>query len=173
MYCSKCGKELLDDEKYCISCGMSAEDNSVNQKYGGFWLRAVAMLVDVIVFYLFFLLMLWMLISSSESTLETISEFTEGGRYEFVTNIIAIIIGWLYFALLESSSWQATIGKRACGLKVADYEGNRISFARATGRYFASYISGIILLAGYIMAGFTEKKQALHDMIAQTLVIRD
>jgi uncharacterized RDD family membrane protein YckC len=60
----------------------------------------------------------------------------------------------------------------ALGLKVIDLYGNRISFARATGRHFAKYISGVILGIGYIMAGFTERKQALHDMIAGTLVIR-
>ena len=73
---------------------------------------------------------------------------------------------------MESSSRQATVGKMALGLKVTDLEGRRISFARASGRHFAKYISGMILLIGYIMAGFTERKQALHDMIAGTLVQR-
>jgi uncharacterized RDD family membrane protein YckC len=57
-------------------------------------------------------------------------------------------------------------------MKVTDLAGNRISFARATGRHFAKYISLLILLVGYIMAGFTQNKQALHDMIAGTLVRR-
>jgi uncharacterized RDD family membrane protein YckC len=73
---------------------------------------------------------------------------------------------------MESSSKQATLGKMALALKVTDLQGRRISFARATGRHFAKIISGMILLIGYIMAGFTERKQALHDMIAGTLVIR-
>jgi uncharacterized RDD family membrane protein YckC len=60
----------------------------------------------------------------------------------------------------------------ALSMKVTDLQGNRISFARATGRHFAKYISAMILLIGYIMAGFTERKQALHDMIAGTLVRR-
>jgi uncharacterized RDD family membrane protein YckC len=79
---------------------------------------------------------------------------------------------WIYEAAMESSSRQATLGKMALGLKVADEQGRRISFARATGRYFAKIISGMILLIGYIMAGFTARKQALHDMIAGTLVTR-
>jgi uncharacterized RDD family membrane protein YckC len=78
----------------------------------------------------------------------------------------------LYYALLESSTWQGTLGKRALGLEVTDLEGRRISFGRATGRFFAKIISALILWIGFIMAGFTEKKQALHDMIAGTLVIR-
>lgn len=87
-----------------------------------------------------------------------------------VTWLVTIVIAWLYFALMESSKLQATIGKMVVGAMVTDLEGNRISFGRATGRYFGKILSGIILLIGYIMAGFTEKKQALHDMLAGTLV---
>lgn len=79
---------------------------------------------------------------------------------------------WLYFSIMESSKAQATIGKMALSLKVTDMEGNRISFGRATGRFFGKFISEIILMIGFMMAGWTEKKQALHDMMADTLVIR-
>lgn len=85
--------------------------------------------------------------------------------------IVGTVISWLYYALLESSEKQATLGKQALGIVVTDLNGSPISFARATGRYFAKYLSAIILLIGYIMAAFTEKKQALHDMIAGTLVM--
>jgi uncharacterized RDD family membrane protein YckC len=81
------------------------------------------------------------------------------------------VAGWLYFAMMESSNKMATLGKMAIGIKVTDLNGNRISFGRATGRYFAKILSGMILMIGYIMAGFTEKKQALHDMIASCLVV--
>jgi uncharacterized RDD family membrane protein YckC len=73
---------------------------------------------------------------------------------------------------MESSSWQATLGKKAVGIVVTDLDGNRISFARAFGRYFAKLISLITLCIGYMMAGFTEKKQCLHDMICGTLVVK-
>ena len=85
---------------------------------------------------------------------------------------IRTVLNWLYYALLESSAWQATLGKKALGLEVTDMQGARISFGRATGRFFAKIISSIILCIGFIMIGFTEKKQGLHDMIAGTLVIR-
>jgi uncharacterized RDD family membrane protein YckC len=85
---------------------------------------------------------------------------------------IRTVLNWLYFSLLESSSWQATLGKKALGLEVTDLAGRRISFGRATGRFFAKYISAIILMIGFLMAAFTEKKQALHDILAGTLVIR-
>lgn len=83
---------------------------------------------------------------------------------------LSIVAGWLYFALMESSKFQGTVGKLALGIIVTDVDGNKISFARATGRYFSKILSGFILMIGYIMAGFTEKKQALHDIIAGTLV---
>ena len=89
-----------------------------------------------------------------------------------VSIAISLCANWIYEAAMESSSRQATVGKMALGLKVTDLKGRRVSFARATGRHFAKFISGMILLIGYIMAGFTERKQALHDMIAGTLVIR-
>lgn len=79
--------------------------------------------------------------------------------------------GWIYEAGLESSSKQATLGKMALGLRVTDKYGRRITFARASGRYFSKLLSRILMI-GYIMAGFTARKQALHDMIAGTLVVR-
>lgn len=82
-----------------------------------------------------------------------------------------LIAGWLYYALMESSTNQGTLGKMALGIKVTDLKGNRISFGKATGRYFGKIVSGMILYIGFIMAGFTEKKQALHDMMAGCLVV--
>ncbi len=89
-----------------------------------------------------------------------------------VGGTLGLLASWLYEAILESSPRQATLGKMVLGLKVTDLAGNRISFARASGRHFAKYLSGAILFMGYIIAGFTDRKQALHDMIAGTLVRR-
>jgi uncharacterized RDD family membrane protein YckC len=83
-----------------------------------------------------------------------------------------MVAAWLYFALMESSYRQATLGKMAVGIKVTNMDGGKISFLNATGRYFGKIISGMIMYVGYIMAAFTEKKQALHDMMASTLVLR-
>ena len=85
---------------------------------------------------------------------------------------LSFVAQWLYFAVLESSSWQGTPGKKAFGMGVTDLDGNRISFGRATGRYFAKIISGIILGIGFLMVAFTERKQGLHDMLAGTLVYK-
>lgn len=96
----------------------------------------------------------------------------------FLLNLIPLLgillfyVGrWLYFALMESGPNQATLGKQAFGIKVTDDFGQPITFARATGRFFGAAVSNIILCIGYMMAGFTERKQALHDMMASTCVV--
>lgn len=83
-----------------------------------------------------------------------------------------LVVPWLYYAGMESSAQQATLGKLAVGMKVTDLTGRRISFLRATGRYFAKLISALTLCIGYAMVAFTARRQALHDKIAETLVVR-
>ena len=90
-----------------------------------------------------------------------------------LASAFSVLITWVYYAWMESSQYQGTLGKMALGLIVTDPEGRPITFARASGRFFAKIITGMIPLGiGYILAGFTEKKQALHDMIAGCLVLR-
>jgi uncharacterized RDD family membrane protein YckC len=147
--------------------------------YAGFWLRLVAVLIDGILLY-FVRMLLFMPLGLGMGMRgmfrghppQNINDFIPFIGLMLRIAVISSLIQWLYFSLMESSSWQATLGKKALGLEVTDLEGRRISFGRATGRYFAKIISTIILFIGYIMAGFTEKKQALHDMIAGTLVLR-
>jgi uncharacterized RDD family membrane protein YckC len=87
--------------------------------------------------------------------------------------IISVLLQWLYFAYLESGEKQATWGKQAMGMYVTDMAGQRITFGRASGRFFAKIVSGLVpFFIGYIMAAFTARKQALHDMIANTLVLK-
>lgn len=143
-------------------------------RYGGFWMRFVAAVIDGILVELVVLpvgAMVGAMIGAAGYAVDM-----PGIGIRMVSFIVSGTIGllgnWIYEAAMESSSKQATLGKMALGLKVTDLEGRRISFARATGRHFAKLISGMILLIGYIMAGFTERKQALHDMIAGTLVER-
>lgn len=136
--------------------------------YAGFWLRFAAILIDLIVVmvavgFLISLLGIGLMDSDDPDALfGPILGFYGGFQ-------VAVV---LYFTLMESSKWQATLGKRAVGIMVTDLEGRRISFGRALGRYFAKLISGLIIYIGFIMAGFTERKQGLHDMIAGTLVIK-
>ena len=85
--------------------------------------------------------------------------------------VAGLLVWWLYYALMESSSRQATLGKMALGIKVVDQEGNPVSFGRATARNVAKLLSGMILMVGYVMAAFTSRKQALHDILAGCLVV--
>ena len=142
------------------------------QPYAGFWWRVLAYFIDVIILQIAVSIVTGVLGLGAGAGMAML-----GGEQQsiFTTTLlislsISLVMNWLYFALMESSSMQATVGKLAVGVVVTDLEGNRISFGRATGRYFAKILSGIILLIGYIMVAFTERKQGLHDMVAGTLV---
>lgn len=89
-----------------------------------------------------------------------------------VAGLVSFIIQILYFAIMESSKYQATLGKMALGIMVTDTDGMRISFGRALGRNLGKMISSLILMIGYLMVAFTSRKQGLHDLMAGTLVIR-
>jgi uncharacterized RDD family membrane protein YckC len=102
-------------------------------------------------------------------------DWEQGPPVEFLGTVfflIALFLAstWLYEALLTSSSWQGTIGKRMLSLRVTDLEGRKITFARATGRFFGKLLSRMIMHIGFIMVAFTERRQGLHDLLAGTLV---
>ena len=152
--------------------------------YAGFWLRLLAYIIDSIILGIFIVPILvgagmMMGLATAVTTLPHGRDpFAEGFPpvfAEFISVFVLLTLGgtWLYHALLESSEWQATAGKKALGLMVTDLGGGKISFARASGRHFAKIITGLIPFGvGYILAGVTEKKQALHDMLAGCLVMR-
>lgn len=87
--------------------------------------------------------------------------------------LVGVVLQWLYFAGLESSSMRGSLGKRACGLIVVDMEGRRLTFLRATARYFSKMLSALVLFVGYLMIAFTERRQGLHDLIASTVVLKE
>jgi uncharacterized RDD family membrane protein YckC len=90
---------------------------------------------------------------------------------QLVTNLVSIAITAGYYAWFHSSANQATLGKMAIGIKVVRTDGEAISMARGIGRYFAFLLSSLILCIGLLMAAFTERKQGLHDLICDTLVV--
>jgi uncharacterized RDD family membrane protein YckC len=149
-------------------------------RYAGFWRRFVAYVIDQIIigvaaFILFIpglaLLGIGIGAGMMDESPRAIG-FILAAIAAYLTAILLIVVmEWLYYALMESSRRQATLGKLALGIAVTDLSGNRISFGRATGRYFGKIISGLILYIGFIMAGFTEKKQALHDIMSNCLVV--
>jgi uncharacterized RDD family membrane protein YckC len=155
--------------------------------FAGFWLRLVAYLVDglIVSVGIFGLFIPIAALTGAAAHLNSLANIPRsGGQLDpaviaaLISVVItfagvALLITWLYHAYFESSSWQATPGKRVLSLYVTDLNGQPISFLHATGRHFSKIITGLIPLGlGYIMAGFTERRQALHDMIAGTLVLR-
>lgn len=92
--------------------------------------------------------------------------------FYIISIAIGMLITWLYYVLMESSKCQGTLGKMAVGIKVVKVTGEKVTFGRATGRFFAKSFLSPILYIGYIIAFFTEKKQALHDLIASTIVVK-
>jgi uncharacterized RDD family membrane protein YckC len=151
--------------------------------YAGFWLRVVAHLIDdVLLGIAIGILALIGVAIVGVGTFRQMFEGMKGENPEIPTAMIsaiiflflaAVLLTWIYNAAMESSQHQGTLGKMALGLIVTDLQGRPIGFGHATGRYFAKIITGLIPFGiGYAMAGFTEKKQALHDMIAGCLVLR-
>jgi uncharacterized RDD family membrane protein YckC len=189
-FCQTCGTPVARALAVAAPAAVSPHSGAgaiayiLNPVYAGFWLRFFAYLVDrvilgfltaIVVVPLFFLFggALYL-----DRFMRHDFDFRNGGMFGLFT-LIAIVSGvallgqWLYFAYFESGEKQASWGKQALNIYVTDLQGNRISFAAASVRYFAKIISGLIPFGiGYIMAGFTERKQALHDMIASTLVLR-
>jgi uncharacterized RDD family membrane protein YckC len=184
VFCNQCGQGVNAAASFCTRCGgtltpaipgMTIAAPSGAQ-YGGFWIRFVARLIDSAVVYIVLGPIAVVLISGYFATHHGLDRGQPPDAGFFVMiGLMAMVAGlssWLYEALMTSSSKQGTLGKMVFRMKVTDLNGVRISFARATGRFLAKILSGIILNIGYIMAGFTERKQGLHDMIAGTLVLR-
>lgn len=134
-------------------------------EYAGFWLRVIAVIVDTIIVNIGVFIVAFAIGLVLGNTLG-------GSALERIGQAIGLIGQWMYFAGMESSPSQATFGKKLFNLKVTDENGARITFARATGRYFAKFVSAFLLLIGFIMVAFTQKKQGLHDKLASTLVWR-
>ncbi len=149
----------------------------VPAKYAGFWLRFIALLIDSIILSLANAMILTPVFTGLLAIDAPEIVYGENlailmAPYYLLSNAISLVGGFLYYALMESSSQQGTIGKMALGLVVTDLDGKPISFVKATGRYFAKILSAMIFLIGYIMAAFTSKKQALHDMLSGSLVLK-
>ena len=159
--CGNCGRTNVEQARFCQSCGsalgntvpppLSALPAQTATRYGGFWVRVLASIID------------WCVVLAGLSALSTVSFgilFAPG-----------ILLPWVYEALMTSMDRQATVGKMVFGLVVVGPNGERLTFARATARHFSKYLSAAILGIGFIMAAFTAGKRALHDVIAETHVV--
>ncbi|MGA9885588.1 MAG: RDD family protein [Candidatus Acidiferrales bacterium] len=207
MYCSKCGAAVASGAAFCGACGQSTGATGTVQTqvgvlppppplpqtqtaampgvlYAGFWLRVVAAIIDYLILGIPYVAICVAVFASALPELTRMQAEPMVVIVTFLPRIIFIAViyilgAWLYWAGMEGSEWQATLGKKALGLYVADMEGHRTTFGRTSGRFWAGrgigivpYLGGLYFLISCIMAGFTEKKQALHDMIANCLVLR-
>ncbi len=199
MICQRCGRDTPPEYSYCQACGSPMSGNQypppmpgypqVAGNYGpvnfaGIGARFMAALIDGVVIgipigiistALSAMMAARVIHRTSRDTsfnpgmaAEAMGTFFAG--FGFIM-ILSVVLSWAYFALMESSRWQGTLGKKAMGIRVTDLNGARITLGRATIRLAVkAFLSGWFLL-GYIMAFFTQRKQALHDLIAGTLVL--
>ena len=203
MYCSKCGAAMPDGSAFCSACGQAFSVAAAAPRvplinvpaaapvyaavprveYAGFWLRVLAYVIDNAVIGVGIIAVLIPLIIMTGlggllSRIRPVEDMNDLGFFLIAGLIslaatVSLVVTWLHHALMESSDWQATVGKKVLGLVVTDTAGQRVSFGRSTGRHFGKIVTNMVpVLIGYIMAGFTERKQALHDMMAGCLVLR-
>lgn len=172
--CVSCGKENASHARFCQVCGAAIPASATEETptapadepstaisrsgpaervFAGFWIRALALIIDGLIVF----------------TGTTIIGFGSFGAGFF----LSFVAPWLYEALMVASSNRATLGKMALGLEVTDENGDQLTFTHATGRHFAKYLSAIPFFVGYVIAAFTERKQALHDLIVSTYVVRN
>jgi uncharacterized RDD family membrane protein YckC/Tfp pilus assembly major pilin PilA len=193
-FCQSCGVQFADGSAFCPSCGsriiqpvtpdawqdlpttpsplpplptpMVSRPPLIVQ--AGFFRRWLALIVDGLILGIPIAIVAIVLGMAGAGDTD---EGTTGSMIQGVYYLLYWLVAPFYYALQESSSAQATLGKRALGIKVTDLKGRRISFGHAIGRWFAAMLSYLTFYIGFLMAAFTEKKQALHDMVAGTLVV--
>jgi len=132
-------------------------------QYAGFWKRVAAFVIDFVIIAICSIPVTFIFYAYFSNDEPSVAERKVQG--------MGLAFAWLYFALMESSVYQGTIGKMFLGIKVTDLNGNRIGFGRATGRHFGRLLSVLLIFIGYIMVAFTQKKQGLHDIMAGCLVV--
>jgi uncharacterized RDD family membrane protein YckC len=140
--------------------------------HAGFWRRVLAWLIDALVLSPVFVMLYLGVAGTAAAPLAMRPHGLLPFRVLPSLWLVGVLVPWLYYALCECSAWQATPGKLALGLRVTDECGRRIGFGRATGRFFGKLLSGLVLDIGYLLAGWTERKQALHDLMAGCCVVR-
>lgn len=182
MYCTHCGTQNPDEAKYCHHCGLGVFSGTpaAPVAYAGFWRRFVAYILD----RLFLAIPTAVLVIAFivPSIIGIVSGICHPGH--LIYSIFTFILGWiwmivlivaghlLYFVWFESSRYQATPGKMLLGIVVTDVYGQRITFLRSLGRNLGKIFSHMLFNIGFILAGITPRKQALHDLLADCLVVK-
>ncbi|MFO1400092.1 MAG: RDD family protein [Steroidobacteraceae bacterium] len=176
MNCTNCGTALAAGQALCPKCGASQEAPNpfavppgaaaakpAVDLYAGFWRRTGAMIIDIAILYA--------VLFSSAFLIGIIGD--KSGTLGGILSVLFLCAFFVYWAIFESSSRQATPGKMLMAIKVTNLHGERIGFWHALGRHFCRYLSALPLYIGFMAAGFTRRKQTFHDMIAGTLVVKN
>jgi len=188
-FCSECGRAYPADELLafgsslvCASCKPLFTQKlregirpAGAVRYGGFWIRYVAVLVDSLIFSVLIVVVFaigLMLFPVDWANMgRSPADFIQLLKLEGLVWLSTLVFAAIYETLMIGR-YAATLGKMACGLRVVTSDGGKVSYGRSLGRHFAKHLSSFILGIGYLMAGFDDEKRAMHDRICDTRVIR-
>lgn len=175
-YCQECGTETRPGQEYCVECGtiLSKEQGVNEEPYAGFWLRVAANLIDSVIIGAASMVIVFIFMFFSFFIIGFLGEVGAllGLFFYFGLYLLIAAMSILYWIIMNASKWQGTIGKIVVGIKVVDMEGNRLTIGKSGLRYLGYIVSGFTMGVGFILAAFTDKKQALHDLLVQTLVVK-
>lgn len=171
MFCSKCGVANPDDAKFCLACGhhLNGEvmpETVADFQYAGFWARFAASFIDSLV-----VMLVSVLCGLVLGVIAGLSGAKDSAIITGLTYVVVYGVSAYYFSKMESGERGATYGKRLLGLQVLDVSGSRATWPQAFGRWAAHFLSYITLYIGFFMQVFTKRRQALHDIVSQTIVV--
>jgi uncharacterized RDD family membrane protein YckC len=182
MKCPKCGTAVDHDLKFCDYCGnplrpltsppqnLSSLVPETRDRYAGFWRRLFATIIDSLI--VFFVSLVLTRFLDAANILDDSAVSAPTARDALMSSAFGFVFWWIYFAGFESSVLQATPGKLVCNVMVTDSYGNRITFWRASNRYFAKMLTGLTFGLGYLCMLFTPRRQTLHDVLSGCYVMR-
>ena len=189
-HCASCGSPALPDGEFCLFCGDLLTESgrhlavrpqgsttivptTEGREYAGFWRRVWAGTIDVSLEILVALLISLVIDFGFSLVGRVLGIEHESAAYitGFTFIVVLAVGGWLYAALSESSRYRATIGKRIMHLQVVTADGEKLNFGQASVRHVMKFLSLFTAGIGFVMAGFTKRRQALHDLPNDCLVI--
>jgi uncharacterized RDD family membrane protein YckC/ribosomal protein L40E len=181
--CAGCHAVNEVSSQFCYKCGLKLPEQAgvyVNVEYGGFWLRFCAYLIDSTIISvatgLFTIPWVVWMNNLTESAAYKYAEDTSAmdtriGLWTLLMLLGIILVAVAYYTIAVGK-WGKTLGKMAVGLKVVKADGEKVSYARALGRYLAYILNGFTFYLSFLIIAFTPKKRGLHDYIADTIVVK-
>lgn len=184
LQCPGCNELNSTDAKFCFTCGCQLDethqvDASIHGRRAGFWIRAVAFIIDLTIsdlvtlfsLILIFILQTGDLYQGAGQAFELFMNDNFDESSVVIANIFSVIVFFVYFTFF--SSWmQRTPGKAILGLRVIREDGQTMSYWRSFGRTCAYFLSAIPLLLGFLAVAISPKKRAWHDFISESKVVR-